>query len=332
MTTLAIIGSGVAGRSLLYHLTDQNFSVGSILLFDAEPFAPACSRSSTAIVAPRGVTAGHSALGDKLIAGLAAFTDFVTTKGPAGVTAIPQFTGTLNKQEEFRKRYPDSTLTKALPLFSLKREMLMTQEDAYLIDPELYLGWLAEQSRPVDHISSLVTGVEVGEKKVTLTTQDQRRFEADHVIFATGAASRFWARQFPEPLATSRPVQGCYLEFDLGLKLPSFSLTLESKNMVYRAHSQKLLVGSTSAEVAHDLVPLKELRGIHEYLRDAVELPIPKFEAGVIRTGHREKARKREPYLRTEGRVSFIGGLYKNGFNLSIGMTKTLTRQLPALS
>ena len=54
---------------------------------------------------------------------------------------------------------------------------------------------------------------------------------------------------------------------------------------------------------------------------------LPEYQEGSIKVGLREKAKKREPYIHAEGNLIYLGGLYKNGFTLSLKLTKDLSRQ-----
>ncbi len=84
MTTIAIIGGGIAARSLLYVMAKKNIRE-KVLVFYSDSFAFPCSLHSTAIVAPRGVSTGHSALGDNLYEGFVRFSRHVEEDFPRGV-------------------------------------------------------------------------------------------------------------------------------------------------------------------------------------------------------------------------------------------------------
>lgn len=330
LTTLAIIGSGIMGSSLLYNLTLERSSFDAILVFDSEAFALPCSKNSTAIVAPRGVTSGHSPLGDMILDSYLTFKEHVLNDRPAGIFQIPQYTGTEEKLEQFKLRYPDGEHVQSIGKIPLKRSVYFTTEEAFLIDPDLYLNWLQRQAKnllPIQEISEFVTEVKPGEK-IKITTQSLKEFQVDHVIFATGSYTRFWKNLFPESkLKTAKAIQGAYYEFqNVTWSIPSFSLTFEGMNLIYHAHSRKLLIGSTTDEFTHSLHPARELSQIKQRLSGLVDLELP--EIGKVRLAHREKASKREPYLFTEGNMSFMGGVYKNGFSFSLKMTRSLSHQL----
>jgi glycine/D-amino acid oxidase-like deaminating enzyme len=332
LSTLALIGGGIAGRSLLYNLTAYHLPFDKILLFESAPFAPPCSLYSTAIVAPRGVTRGNSTLGDLIIDGFDCFSAHARDASPAGVHCIIQYTGCITKLDHFKLRYPHGSVVPAVGKIQLDEQIYFTSDEALMIDPPVYLNWLMQESQsklPLFKIDDFVTGIE-NAQKVKISTQSGQLYEADKVVFATGAASRFWKNLVSDnKLDSSKPVQGAYLVFeDLHWDLPSFSITLEGYNLIYNEKTCKALIGSSSENHIHCLPSLKELKAIFHFLKKVIVLDFPEFSEGKILVGHREKARKREPYMFTEGNVSFIGGLYKNGFTLSLEMTKNLAHQL----
>lgn len=331
MTTLAIIGGGIGGRSLLYALSSRNSPFEKILLFESSDFASPCALTSTAIVASRGVSRGHSLLGDLIFEGVEEFRSHVREDSPQGVYPIAQFTGALSKLEQFKQRYPGGESTSRLGKVSLKEEIYFAQEEALMIDPPQYLEWLLKQAQerlPLEIVPEFVTALD--DDHARIRTQSGNVYEADHIVFATGAMSRFWKKLFTDSkLNSSSPIQGSYLEFsNINYDLPSFSITLEGSNLIYRSHSQILLLGSTTERGTHLLPASQKLKEIYELLAKNIDLSLPEFSSGKIITGHREKAQKREPYLFTEGRVSFLGGFYKNGFSLSLKLSRKLADQL----
>jgi glycine/D-amino acid oxidase-like deaminating enzyme len=308
--SIVIIGGGVAGLSALYQLTKSQ-SFAEITLIDAPQFFTPCSLNSTAIVAPRGVTAGLSTLGDTILAGYECFRQHVADDVPEGVEEVLQTTGALTKLDQFKKRYPAS---------EQKGEFYYAHEKAWLINPEIYLGFLRKKALSdsrVRIIRDLVISIDPQNK---VTTQNGLEKTFDHVLFASGVRNALWKSFFKAPsVQSSKIAQGSYFEFhavDLGSD--SFSLTLEGDNLIYHAPSGKLLIGSSIAAVVHELAPLKELTEIYRRLSERSGFKLPDLKGCQFKTGLREKASKREPYVICEGEKSIIGGLYKNGFSLSL--------------
>lgn len=331
MTTLAIIGGGIAGRSLLFTLAKEGSNYSQILFFESPVFAPACSHHSTAIVAPRGVSAGHSTLGDLLLAGFTSFDEHVKTDSPAGVFPIHQYTGAHTKLENFKKRYPGGSLEAQAGPVSLRAPLYLAQERGYLIDPDIYLNWLIQQAREqltLEHISDLVSEVIRGDS-VVIKTHNGSHYQADALIFATGAYTSWWKSLLPanRQLGSSKVVPGAYLEFggeDWGSD--SFALTLEGDNLIYRAHSQTLLVGSTTQSL--QLPDKTALEQIHARLQLQIDRPLPDFATARVRLGLREKVSRREPYLVVDKNIYWLGGFYKNGFSLGLKMARSLVSHL----
>lgn len=329
LTTLAIIGSGIAGRSLLYALSREKKQFDKITLVYSDEFTSPCTLSSTAIVAPRGITSGHSALGDLLMEGYKEFYMHFDLDHPPGVEAITQYTAATKNLEMFHSRYPQEKLSK---LF-FRNETHVATEKAFLINPGTYSDWLLEEAKMLqgdrlDILNDMVVEVESGER-VHLKTHNGRNITFDKVIFTGGSYNRFWKELAPQSvLETSKPVQGSYLEFrDVKLEHPSFSLTLNGDNLIWSAETRILLIGSTTSDHMHLLPPEMELKMIFERLKNALNLNLPDYAQSILKVGLREKAKKREPYIIKEGNVLFFGGLYKNGFTLSLKMSKNLSHQ-----
>ena len=322
MTTLGIIGGGIAGRSLIYALAKEKKTYTSIILFDSPEFAHTCSLRSTAVVASRGVSEGHSELGDLLLKSFQTFSAHVSEAAPSGIFSITQYTGALSRLDQFRVRYPGGRTDKTFGKLRLKNELYVAEDAAYLIDTQMYLDWLlsAAGGLPLKAVKEFVTKVE---GKI-IETVDGSKFEVDQLVFAGGVYNQYWDFKTP-----SKSVQGTYLEFkNVDFGPASFSATLESDNLIYHAHTKTLLMGSTSQETPHEWPQGLELRGLYQRLTDLVDLRIPLFESGVIITGLREKAPKRAPYLVSEGSRYRIGGFYKNGYSLSLHLSQRLASQL----
>lgn len=330
MTTLAIIGSGILGRSLIYTLAKEEKRFEKIVLFYSDKFAFPCTLNSTAIVAPRGVTAGHSTLGDEILEGFRFFSEHVKLDQPDGIEVITQYTGATSKLDAFKQRYPAA---KSFQGF-LYTETLTATEEAFLIDPKTYGDWLLSEAMVMDKdhievVEDFVIDVHENER-IHIKTHNGLNLSFDKVVFAGGNYNRYWLPLAKETkLKTSKPVQGSYFEFQsVNWDMDSFSLTLDGDNLIWNKKFKRLLIGSTTLETNHVLHPEKELEEVYERLSQKVNLPIPQMGMGKVKVGLREKAQKREPYLIQQGHKFFAGGLYKNGFTLSLKMTRSLSHQL----
>lgn len=329
MTTLAIIGSGLVGRSLIYTLAKEQKKFKKITLFSSDKITIPCSLNSTAIAALRGITKGHSLLGDNLVDGFDIFSAHVTESSPLGVEKVVQYNGATQKLDQFKLRYPKGEISHSF----VKEPIYLSQEVAYMIDPKTYLHWLMESSKKMapfslEEIDDMVIEVR-DEERVFLKTLNGKNFEFDKVIFTSGSYNRFWKDLFPNSkLKSSKPSQGSYLEFiHLPWKRDSFSLTIDGDNIIWNGPFKRLYIGSTTNDVIHHLAPLPDLQEIYIRLNSRVDFELPKFHEGELKVGLREKAQKREPYLLNQGNLIFFGGLYKNAFTLTMKMAKDLSRQ-----
>ncbi len=330
MTTLAIIGSGILGRSLIYTLAKEQKHFDKIVLFFSDKFANPCTLNSTAVVAPRGVTQGHSNLGNEMLEGFRIFSEHVNLERPDGVELIKQNTAATTNLELFRKRYTQAQLINGF----LHEQAYTAIEQAYLIDPKTYGDWLLKEAlflskAKIEVREDFVTEVE-DRDGLELKTQNGSQFSFDRVVFAAGSYNRFWLPLAKDTkLKTSKPVQGSYFEFgDVNWNLDSFSLTLDADNLIWNKRLNRLLIGSTSFEANHLLHPQRELASVYERLREKVHLQLPPMSLGKVKVGLREKAQRREPYFIQDGQKYFVGGLYKNGFTLSMKMSQSLSCKL----
>lgn len=333
MTTLAIVGSGILGRSLLYTLAKEKKSYEKITVFSSETFTFPCSLHSTAIVAPRGLSRGHSPLGDLLLESFSAFKEHVELDSPLGVQKVSQWTGAIDKLDTIKKRYPHGHERSSISGFTLKENHYLAQDEAFMIDPATYMDWLLRETKKQEHfalevIDDLVIGLNENEQ-IHLTTQSGRNLAFDKVVFAGGYYNHFWLPHAPESkLKTSKPVQGSYLEFNhVPWSYDSFSLTCDDKNLIWNNSLKRLLIGSSSQNVSHVMPDMNELKDLYHFFKELAEVELPEFSLANIKVGIREKAQKREPYVVHQGRATFMGGLYKNGYSLSLKMSKDLSHQ-----
>ena len=327
MTTLAIVGGGLMGRSLIYTLAKEQKYFEKIVLFSSDQITIPCTLNSTAIVARRGITRGHSRLGDLLFEGHELFSDHVISDRPHGIETVTQYNGALTKLDTFLERFPNSSLSDKF----FNQKFYLSEENAFMVDPRTYINWLLNESKSFyqnsfETLDDMVIDI-LEEDRVYLKTLNGNKFEFDKVIFAGGSYNRFWASRVPDTkLNISKPVQGSYLEFNhVPWDRPSFSLTLEGDNLIWNNPLKRLFIGSTTNDSIHYLPPKRELTLIYERLSQRVNLKFPPIERSVFKVGLREKAQKREPYIIEKGRSVFVGGLYKNAFTLALKLARTIS-------
>lgn len=318
----------MAGLSLAYLLAKQENTSKKILVFDSNSFAQTCSLHSTAVVAGRGVSEGHSALGDALVKAFETFKLHVKQDSPQGIYPIKQHTVSITKLDSFKLRYPSATECASAGIVSFQKPQMTFSEDAFLVDPEVYLDWLRHKAKnKVEFIPEFVTHVSE-EGELTLKTQSGAEWKAHQIVFAAGSWNPLW-NSTRELKIKSQKVHGAYLEFsNVEYGHESFSLTFEGDNFIYHGQTKKLLIGSTTDQKANLLASSKKLLEIYQRLTFQLQMKLPDFHSGEIKVGLREKAPKREPYISHNGNLWSMGGLYKNGFSLGMFLANSLIQKM----
>src|SRR5690606_14904112 len=150
----------------------------------SESFLKACSYRSTAVVAGRGLTSGHSPLGDTLLESFKNFESHFIEDSPEGVEKVLQVSGATKKISEFRSRYPHGAPSGEFT----KEEVYIQKDPAYLIDPPAYLEFLLEGGKKfyqekLKTIEDMVIEVSPEGK---VRTQNGKEFLFDKVVLAGG--------------------------------------------------------------------------------------------------------------------------------------------------
>lgn len=264
--------------------------------------------------------------------GFMAFKKHVEEDRPMGVKKIPQYTGAKTKIDEFQKRYPLGRVTSKAGDISIA-EIYLAEESAFAIQTQAYLDWLlaeAQKKMSITLKTASVLNVQNMGNRIELQTNHGETYSGDHILFCGGVYQNFWAPLFQEErISKSKCVQGSYLEFtETNLGDKSFSMTLEGNNLIYHADEKILLIGSTTQEVRHHLAPMEKLRGIYDKISRDVKLELPGFKQGIVKTGLRDKAPKRLPYVMSNPAISAMGGFYKNGFTLSLVISQSWLSQI----
>ncbi len=321
MSRLLLIGEGIAAAAYLRELSVSRVAeqFTRIVQVASPDLAPACSFHSTAVAALRGTRTGLSPLGDELVAGWEMAREFYQSWDGPGVTAA-RLTTVVEDTEKDLRRFSHLPRAVSSPLPLSKTSAFLVEEEAWLIDPALFL--------PALH-SSLTTPPR--ERRETLVTRLHRegpvwraRFlggmeeDFERVVLASGAWMPWMRELFPpgHPLGDLRPVQGSYWQWEgVDLGPESFAMAWSGHNLVYHAVPRRLLMGATSVKDGTLIPDLKGLRGQWEFWRERLERPLPDPARALLRTGVRARTADRRPHgggVR-EG-LQAMGGLYKNGW------------------
>lgn len=331
MTRLLLVGEGIAAQAILRALehSPRSSRLSQITQVANHELAPACSMSSTAVVALRGTRAGLSLLGDELIAAWnEARHDYVEYIG-MGVTRAIQTTA-IFKAGPGVTRFSHLPQIEQSPLALARAPLLMVNEEAWLIDPPVFLRALGESWKlPIEKRATLVTQLVAEGQGSRVHFLDGRDEFFDHVVLASGAWMSWMKECLPEghPARSLRPVQGSYYQWnEQKLGVQSFSMALDGINLVYHAAQGRLLLGATSVkDVAHFLPDQKALRELWTTAQSLLLNPLPALSEAIIHTGIRSVGKDRRPINQSvRPGLHVLGGLYKNGWLLSWKLARDL--------
>ena len=333
MARLAIIGGGIVGKSLLFSLAkEKRQKYDSVTLFTSDTLAPACTLRSTAIVAARGVLPGLSPLGDMIHQGIHFFNEHVRTDSPVGVYPVTQVSSAFQKKDAFFRRYQNYQDTNHFKAVHFSEVLPVFTESAFYVKPDEYCDWLLQKSEELLNLKVVNDFVTQIDEEGNLKTANGLEESFDHIIIAGGVKNNLWSGLLHEPkLKKAKSVRGSFLLFkNFSLFNESYSLSIDDINLIFRFESKELIIGSTSKESRlYEFDDREELKKIYQFFQKILVHKLPDIGSAEVLIGMREKAPKREPYSGTEGKISYLGGLYKNGFTLSLKMASELVGQLP---
>lgn len=326
---LIVVGNGLAAQTFLFELfakldvnKSQNFSVAQIF---SEEITASCSLRSTATVSLSGIEKGVSELGDELHQSYYLFEQFFKKHSPLGVEKVKQII-TFSKKEEkekLQRRY--KTLEEIRdPLFK-EEKFWGTRLDSYIVSPKIFNSWFHKKlARP-----NLVVKKNFV-KKMFLDEQDLINCELASgevvrgykIVLCTGAYAKIFSAFFEgtEGIQSTQTVAGSFLERSIHLGMPSFYLTIDGYNLIYRSAEEKLLLGSASNANTLLIADYMKLQEILFLFKEKCRFDIGELNDFKIVTGLRHKAAKRRASalsLNPQKTIFMINGLYKNGFTFS---------------
>lgn len=327
---LIVVGNGLAAQTFLMELFShigqndkkyQNYSVAQIF---SEEIAPACSLRTTASVSLSGIVSGVSELGDDLRKSFFLFEDFVAKERPESVEAIKQYISYSidAEKEKLIRRYGDLTPIHS-PLF--KAAMNGTILDSYIVDPLVHAEWFnikiaSQKIVKINNFLKSMTKNDDGTFNCELMNAEV--LTARKIVLCTGAYAKIFS-QFYLPTAQMQKTQvvaGSYLQKTIDLRCPSFYVTIDGHNLIYRSTRHELIMGSASYKGAILAPDYALLNKIYQVFNNALRPAIGNFQDFKTITGLRHKAQKRKPLacaLNDEKSVYVISGFYKNGFSVS---------------
>ncbi len=351
---LAVLGGGIGACAFLYFLKSHPKSqkIDQITWIFNEKQIPACSFSSTAVAALRGIQRGFSPLGDELCEHWEVARKFYQDCNLPGVYFCKLFHLFSSVYSEIPQKFQHLRPVDSLPS--------MCQEECWSILPEIFLPHLHQHIRrewkQLTSVNDLVINIKK-ETLIRLTLQKGQPLSCDFIFDARGAELNFF-----EPLLPLKKVMGAFYEFPCSLTWQgafrklfpaeqpvifnfhessgnqfSHLKTLKEAQFIYHPLSQKVWIGSTSLEGEgkwsqfhqQQLDQLYQFWNDHHFIQE-MKIKLPNPTPAHIRFGVRAKMHARRPALIfTSPQHLVLNGLYKNGWIHAWALGKKAQNLLP---
>lgn len=298
-----VVGNGVGAAGFVYHAAKLNIKCEHV---SSPANAPVCSTNSTAVAALRGTQMGFSKLGDELVEGWNEAQEVYQTLNHPGAELASHTTALFEDSKNLR-RFSHLVGGNSFLGFNSNPKLLVS-EDCWIIRPEKFLNQWQANEKMVIGLKPLDSGW-----RVTFLGDIEKDY--DHVVLATGFWLTWMKGLFPMP--DLRAIQGSYLQWegcDWGER--SFSLSVDSNNLVYQAKEKVLLLGATSVKDKTGQLPdSNDLKQRFEKVSEHIEKKLPALKDAQVFTGIRSITKDRSPFtLEPHKGLHLIGGLYKNGW------------------
>jgi hypothetical protein len=336
---LLVVGNGIAAQTFLFELFNsedvkksQNFSVAQVY---SEEITPSCSMRSTATVSLNGIEDGVSDLGDELRDSFFLFQNFYHLYSPTGVEKATQaitYSDDLHKAKMIR-RFKKLQINTHSPF---KESFEGTKLDSYIINPLMYRSWFESQLSQFK-IDRYLYFLKSFSKNIDGTFDCQlfnnQVVKTKKILFCSGAFAKLYSEFFglKDEFINTQIVPGNYLEKKVDLQMPSFYLTIDELNCIYRTQEKTLIIGSSSMRDATAVADLSQLKKILETFNNFCLIPFGEINDFKLITGLRLKGVRRRPMscaLNPEKTIFTINGLYKNGFSFSHLCAKKILREI----
>lgn len=328
---LIVVGNGIAAQTFLLELfshlkldvnKSQNFSIAQLY---SEDIAPSCSLRSTASVSLNGIEEGVSELGNDLRKSFYLFEDFFSNHNPAGVEKVKQYVTYSSELERSKMLRRFKNLSKIQnSLFN--REIEGVELDSYLVAPKLHSEWFTQKNsleaidRKKDFLKTLTQDADGLQ---TCELMSGQTLKARKVVLCTGAYAKVFS-QFhlsTTEIETSQVISGAFLQKTIKLPMPSFYITINRHNLIYRNSDQTLILGSASLSGPFCVGDSAELKKIFQIVSEFLSFSLGSFDEFKVMVGLRHKGVKRlaiAKALNDDKSIYMINGLYKNGFSSAL--------------
>lgn len=314
---MIVVGDGLMAN-LFIQFYFNSFPTKNVLQVFADSMAPAISEVSTAVVAKRNIQSGISPLGDKLVAAHLAFLVYFQNYRGLGIEkCVHENRIFLDSQgvEQFKKRFPG---------YQVSNNDIRFKEEGYLFYPKIFLNELRKDNSTF----SLVRVTDfIFQKKEGQIFGKYDHYFGRNIFLALGPYRAKWAKLLP-PEYSLKEVRGSYLSFPWEYK-QSFSLTLNSKNLIYRKKDSQLIFGNSQFEGEIGGFDYENLKKEYSEFQKKVNLKLPEIFLAKYCSGFRSKTSGRIPYWgREKDGTLYASGFWKNGYTLSFLAAQELVNSL----
>jgi hypothetical protein len=335
-----IIGNGIASHVVLYYLSlkllekENKKSLSQKLLILESPDILPCSLNSTSHAGTINARDGISPLGDMIKVSYEMLCQFIEKFNPEGI-----YQGSLYKSYDISDEVRPELKKTAIDIPICSNNIFYGHRAIHhFIEPKVFLNWFKnEYTKNFKKLSIEITNLSLHVKDITKTdahftlVTENENIESRSVLLTSGAELflKWTKRKWNYPKLTPRAGDYLYLDnVDLGEE--SFSIMIETTNVIYRHYKRELLIGGTTNMPQEFLNSPnhEELKFFHKEIKYFYP-NIPEYDQFKINRGIRIRGPKRHPFSGElhQGLFALIG-LYKNGFTFPFLLAPKLADEM----
>lgn len=312
---IIVIGDGIAARTILSAL-DPSYNV--LQLYQNKWYPPA-TLAAGALASTYGARPGLSKLGNLNVDSYQFFKKFIQQMElPWSPATMQYFFKKSNEDENSRQAFQTRWKENGI---SEDSQYMLSQEEAYLIDPVVYMQLLLEKFQA--KVQRLETSVMTAEPH-KVTDHLGRHYTANYILDCTGAYQDHMNKNH-------KVVFGSYYAIPYDYTSPSFAWNLNQINILFHSKSSKLVIGATTQNdqsMVADLFKMKNWQHSIDELFAHKGLPAIPWKLAKLNCGLRSKGPKRLPSFHWDQNTFQISSLYKNGLMYSVWGLQTLGQKI----